>query len=187
WVGHEQVGVDLLLRAEAGAAGTGAMRRVEGENPRLELGQRDAVVRARELLAEEHRVAFDDVDRDEAVRELRRGLHRLREPRAQIRLHRQAVHDHFDRVLELLVEGDLLLEEAELAVDLYAGEALVSELFEDVLVLPLPVADDRGVDGEPRPVRELQDLVDDRLLTLAGDRLAADRAVRTAYACVEEA
>ena len=52
-VGDEQVGVDLLLRAEAGAARAGAVRRVEGEDPRLQLGQRDAVLGAREVLAEQ--------------------------------------------------------------------------------------------------------------------------------------
>ena len=50
-VGHEQVGVDLLLRAEAGAARAGAVRRVEREDARLQLGQRDAVLGAGEVLA----------------------------------------------------------------------------------------------------------------------------------------
>jgi hypothetical protein len=36
-VRDEQVRVDLELRAQAGAARTGAVRRVEGEDPRLEL------------------------------------------------------------------------------------------------------------------------------------------------------
>jgi hypothetical protein len=35
---------------------------------------------------------------------LRGGLDRLRQSRAQIRLHREAVDDDLDRVLELLVE-----------------------------------------------------------------------------------
>ena len=68
-VGYEQVGVDLQLRAQAGAARTGAVRRVEGEDPRLELGQRDAVVGAGEVLGEEQGVAVDDVDGDRAFGE----------------------------------------------------------------------------------------------------------------------
>ena len=55
------------------------------------------------------------------------------------------------------------------------------------LVLALAVAHDRRVDGEARPLREPQDLVDDRLEALAGDRPAADRAVRPADARVEQA
>jgi hypothetical protein len=90
-------------------------------------------------------------------------------------------------VLELLVEDDLLLEQALLAVHLHAREPFGAQLLEDVLVLALAVADDRRVDCEPRPLRQLQDLVDDRLLALAGDRAAADGAVRLADARVEEA
>jgi hypothetical protein len=74
-----------------------------------------------------------------------------------------------------------------LAVDLDPREPLRLEVLEDVLVLALAVADDRGVYGEARALRELQDLVDDRLLALAGDRSAADRAVRLSDPRVEQA
>ena len=53
-VGDEQVGVDLLLRAEAGAARAGAVRRVEGEDARLQLRQADPVLGAGEALGERH-------------------------------------------------------------------------------------------------------------------------------------
>ena len=187
-IGNEQVRVDLLLRAQTGAARTRAVGGVEGEDPRLQLRERDAVVGTRELLAEEQRAALvDEVDRDEPLCKLRCGLDGLREPRAQVGLHREPVDDHLDRVLELLVERDLFLEQVQLAVHLHAGEALVAQLLEDVLVLALPVTDDRGIDGELRPLRQLEDLVDDRLLALARDRLAADRAVRPADPRVEKA
>ena len=68
-VGDEQVGVDLELRAEPRAARAGAVRRVEREDARLQLGQRDAVLGAREVLAVEVRLAVDDGD-------LRRGPRR---------------------------------------------------------------------------------------------------------------
>ncbi len=185
-IGDEEVRVDLLLRSEPGAAWTRAVRRVEREDARLQLGQRDAVVGARELLAEEHRLPVEDVDRHQPVRELRRRLDRLREACSQVRLHHEPVDDDVDRVLELLVERDLVLEQTLLAVHLHAREPLVPQLLEHVLVLALAVADDRRVDGELRPGRQLQDLVDDRLLALAGDRLPADRTVRAADARVQE-
>ena len=53
--------------------------------------------------------------------------------------------------------------------------------------LALAVADDRRVDGEARPLGQREDLVDDRLEALAGDRPAADRAVRPPDARVEQA
>ena len=186
-VRDEQVGVDLLLGAEARAARAGAVRRVEREDPRLELREPDAVLRAGEVLGVRRRLAVHDVDHDQALGELRGGLDRLGQARAQVGLHHEPVDHDLDRVLELLVEDDLLLEQALLAVDLHAREALGAQLLEHVLVLALAVADDRRVDREPRPLRKAEHLVDDRLLALAADRPPADRAVRPADPRVEQA
>ncbi len=186
-VGHEQIGVDLLLRAKARAARAGAVRRVEREDPGLELGQPDPVLRAREALAERERVAVEHVDDDEAVRERSRGFDRLPEARAQIRLHHEPVDDDLDRVLELLVEDDLVFEHPHLAVHLHAREPVGAELLEDVLVLALAVADDRRVDRELRALRKPQHLVDDGFDRLARDRPSANRAVRPADPRIEEA
>ncbi len=111
-IGNEQVGIDLLLRAEAGAARAGAVRRVEGEDARLELGKPDAVLGTGEALRERQRLAVDDVDGHEPVGQVERRLDRVREPVAQVVLHHEPVDDHLDRVLQLLVELDLLVEVA---------------------------------------------------------------------------
>jgi hypothetical protein len=185
-IGDEQVGVDLLLGPEPGTARAGAVRGVEGEDPRLQLRQRDAVIGTSESLAKRHFVAFDEVDRHESFRERDGRLHRLRESRAQVRLHHQPVDDHLDRVLVLLVGLDRRLEQPLLAVHLHPRETIGAHLFEQILVLALAVAYDRRVDGEARPFWEPQDLVDDRLEALARDRPAADRAVRLADPCVEQ-
>ena len=186
-VGDEQVGVDLELRAEPGAPRTCAVRRVEGEDARLELRQRDAVLGAGEVLREEVVVAVDLVDRDQPFRQRGRGLDRLRQPLAEVRLHHEAVDDDLDRVLELLVEDDLLLEQPLLAVDLHAREAVAAELLEHVAELALPVAHDRRVDGELRPLGQREHLLDDLVERLAGDRPPADRAVRPPDARVQQA
>ncbi len=186
-VGHEQVRVDLEHRAEAGAARTGAVRRVEREDPRLQLRQGDAVLGAGEVLREEVRLAVDDVDRDEPLGERGGGLDRLRQPQAEVGLHHEPVDDHLDRVLELLVEDDLLLEEALLAVDLHPREAVPPELLEDVAELALAVADDGRVHGEPRAFGQRENLLDDLVEALPGDRPAADGAMRAPDARVEEA
>ena len=186
-VGHQQVGVDLLLGPESGAARAGAVRRVEGEDARLELREPHAVLRAGEVLRERGRLAVEHVDHDEAIGELGRGLDRLGESRAQVRLQHEPVDDDLDRVLELLVELDRLLEQLDLAVDLDAREPFRAQLLEQVLELALAVAHDGRVDGELRPLLELEDLVDDRLLALPGDRAPAHRAVRLADPRVEQA
>ncbi len=130
---------------------------------------------------------IDAVDDDEPFRELRGGLDRLRQPRAQVVLHHEPVDDDLDRVLELLVERRRLVERVLLAVDLDAREALVAQLLEQLAVLALAVADDRRVDREARAVRQREDLLDDRVDRLPGDRAPADRAVRAADARVEQA
>ena len=186
-VRDEEVGVDLLLRTEARAARAGPVRRVEREDPRLELRKRDPVIGAGEpLRVHEALTAVDQVDPDEPLGEGDRRLHRLRQPEAEVVLHDEPVDDDLDRVLELLVEHGRLVEQVLLAVDLDTREALVAKALEHVAVLALPVADDRGVDREARSLGEREDLLDDRVHRLPGDRPAADRAVRPPDARVEE-
>ena len=145
------------------------------------------MVGAGEVLRERQLLAVDDVDDDETLGERRRGLDRLRQPLAEVGLHHEPVDDHLDRVLELLVEDDLLLEQPLLAVDLHTSEPVAAELLEDVLVLALPVAHDRRVDREPRSLVEPEHLLDDLVERLAGDRASADRAVGPPDPGVEEA
>jgi len=132
--------------------------------------QRDPVLGAGEPLRERELLAVDDVDHDQSLAEGDRGLDRLPEPGAQVVLHHEAIDDDLDRVLELLVELDLLLEQALVAVDLHAREALGAEMLEQILELALAVARDGRVDRELCPLGEAQHLVDDRLDRLAGDR-----------------
>jgi hypothetical protein len=105
---------------------------------------------------------------------------------AEVWLQREAIDHDLDRVLELLVELDLVLEQSLLAVDLDTREPLAAQPLEQVPVLALAIADDRRVHGELRPLGEPKHLVDDLLDALTGDRPAADRAVRAADAGVEE-
>ena len=128
----------------------------------------------------------DQVDGDEPLGERDRRLHRLREPQPEVVLHHETVDDHLDRVLELLVERRRLVEQVLLAVDLDAREALVAQRLEQLAVLALAVADDRGVDREARALGHRQDLLDDRVDRLPGDRPAADRAVRPPHPRVQQ-
>jgi hypothetical protein len=146
------------------------------------------VLGAGEVLRVRRRLArVDEVDDDEPLRERQRRLDGLRQPRPQVVFHDQPVDDHFDRVLELLVERRRLVERVLLSVDLDPREALVAQLLEEVAELALPVAHHGGVDREPRPVGQRQDLLDDRVDGLPGDRPSADRAVRPPHARIEEA
>ena len=204
----DQLGVDDPLEAEPVAALAGAVRRVEGEDPRLELGDRGAAVEAGEALAEGEPLGdvrraacpprpwrplddlapasatfvslLEDIDLDHPAGEARGRLDRLRQAAAKVLLHHQAVDHDRDVVVELLVELDLLVEPADLAVDADAAVALQAELLEQLLELALAAADHRRHDHEPGPLVQGHHPVGDLLDRLALDRLAALGAVRLA-------
>ncbi len=100
---------------------------------------------------------------------------------------RQAVDDHIDAVLVLLVEADLLVEVAQLAVDPDADEARLLGPCQHLLVLALPVSDERRHDHQARSLREVVELVDHLLHRLARDLPAADGAVHAPDAGEQEA
>ena len=116
-----------------------------------------------------------------------RGLDRVGQALAHVVAHHQAVDDDRDVVLVLLVEHDRLLEHAQAVVDLHAREAVGPQLLEQLAVLALAAAHDRGHHHEPCALAELHHLVDDLLGRLAHDRPAADGAVRVADARVQQA
>ena len=193
-VGHDQVGVDLHARAEARARRAGTPRRVERELAGLQLLQRDVVVvRAGQLLgvpAVPLGVALghvDELDLDDALGEVERGLDRVGQALLDGRLGRQPVDHHLDVVADLLVERGRVGELVDLTVDAHAGEALRDVGAHQLDVLALAAAHDRGEHHEPGALGQLEQPVDDLLRRLPGDGLAALGAVRVADARVQQA
>ena len=192
-VGDHEVRVDLLLDPDAGALGTGAVGRVEGERARLEVVERQRVpVRARHPLGEPAlavRVVVrevDEVEHDQPVRQAQRRLHRVGQPLLGARLDRQAVDDHRDVVLLLLLERGRRTELVRRAVDEHAGVALGLQRGEQVDELALAGAHHRGQHLEAAALRHGEHLVHDLLRRLLLDHVPADRAVRHAGPGVEQ-
>jgi hypothetical protein len=197
--GTEQLGVDLELGADAGAARARAVGRVERERPRLDLVDGDrVVVGAGHPLREPAlpdgvrvvRVHVDELDEQHAAREVERGLDRVGQASlgaGVAALGHQPVDDDLDGVLELLLQLRRLGQRDDLAVDAGPRETLGLELGEQVDVLALAALDDRREHLEPGAVGQLQQPVDDLLWALPGDRLTADRAVRAAGPREEQA
>ena len=184
-VGHHQLRIDLELRPQTGAARARALRRVEREHPRLELGHRGAALQAGELLREGERLAElaatrDDRHRDDPVGERGCCLDRIHQALAHVRAHDESVDHHRDVMLDLLFERELLLERAKLAVKQNPRETLRSQLLEQLPVLALAAAHDRREHHETRALGQLEHLVGDLLDRLPGDPRAADVAVRHA-------
>ena len=120
----------------------------------------------------------DEVEDHQPAGQAERGLDRVGEPALGRRLDREPVDDDLDGVLELLVELRRVVERVGLAVDAGPAEALLLELAEQLDVLALAAADDRGEHLEAAALLEREHPVDDLLRGLALDRRAAGRAVR---------
>src|SRR5581483_8250535 len=71
-----QLGIDLLLRAQARAGRAGAMRTVEAERARSDLRQTDPAVDTGKLLGEENLLTIDNRDQYHAIAQLERRLQR---------------------------------------------------------------------------------------------------------------
>ena len=189
-VGNHEVLVHLEARTDAVALGARAERGVERERARLDLvrlqlvlvgarevlGKRAAGLVPRGLLA----LTGHELDDHASVREVQGGLDRVGEPLPGVRLGREAVHDHVDRVLVLLLELGRVLELNGLAVHDGARVSLGAQLLEQVLELALAALDHGGEDHEPGALGQLEQLVHDLLGRLLGDGLTAHRAVRVA-------
>ncbi len=119
--------------------------------------------------------------------ERQRLFDRLRQPRPLLGVGLQPVDDDLDVVLDAPVELQVVGQPHDLAVDAGADEAALEHVGEEVLVLALLSADDRGQHEEPRPLRQGEDAADDLLAGLGGDRPVALRAVPLADAGVEHA
>ena len=131
-------------------------------------------------------VLGDDLDLGDAFGELQRGLERVGEPALDAGAAHEPVDDDLDRVLLVPLELELGRQVDDLAVDPGPRVALARELVEQRVVLALAAPHDRREHLEAGAVGQLQHPVDDLLRRLAGDQLAAVRAVRHADAGVEQ-
>ena len=201
-VGDHQIGVDMLLDAEPAAFRAGAERIVEREQPRLDLRNGEAGHRAGEFLGEDQalgvgiaaaiggragRLRVGQFDHRQAVGELEALLERIRQPRADVAAHHQAVDHHVDVVGEFLVERLDVADLVEGAVDLDALVALAQEFGELLAVFALAAAHDRRQHVDARAFRQRQHAVDHLRHGLAFDRQAGGRRVGHADARPQQA
>ena len=192
-VGDDQLGIDLQAEAQARAVRAGAVGRVEGEGARLDLVEHQRmIVGARALLREATAtlgivlVQIHAVDNNQAVGEAQRGLDGVGEALTHSVAHDEAVDDDLDGVLELLLQLRGVLEAHGLPVDDRAGVALGAKLVNEVLVLALAPAHDRGEDLEARALVHRAHTIDDLLGRLRLDAGPTFGAVRDAGAGVEQ-
>ena len=146
--------VDLAPGSETCAHRAGAERGIEREGSGLELFEREPILDAGEVLAEDSfalritLVKVDEIENDEPATQLESRFDRVGEPAPGVRLHGEPVDDDLDRVLLLLLQGRHLVKADHRAVDTHAGEPLGLELSKQLAVLTLAFAHDRGEDLE---------------------------------------
>jgi hypothetical protein len=138
------------------------------------------------MLGEGEGGAVDDLDVGSAVGEGERRLQGLGQPLLHPLLAHQPVDHDLDGVLVVSIELDLLGELSHLAIDPGPGEALLGQVGEEPLVLPLSPPDHRRQHLEPGPLRELEDAIDDLLWGLPLHRGAVVGTVGDSDPGVEE-
>src|SRR4051794_15573858 len=140
-IGNDEVLVEHEFLAEAVARGAGSLGSVEREEPGLDFRDREARYGAGELLGEDDsarwsvvelhtatgalriRLRIGGVEGGETVRELQSGLEAVGEPGLDAFAHDDAIDDHLDVVLVLLVERRCFLDGMKLSIDPHSSEA----------------------------------------------------------------
>ena len=182
-VRHHHLRIEEHLYAQPVAGRAGALRRVEGEQPGLDLLDAEARDGAGEARREDGALAAVGVLRHrESFGEIERRLDRIGQAVAEIGPHDDAIHHHVDVVLVFLVERRRLGDLVELAVDLDPLETLLLQLLQFLAVLALAAARDGRHQVEPRALGHRLDAIDHLRDGLAFDRQAGGRRVGHAHA-----
>ena len=187
-VRDDKFGVYLELRAETRALRACAEGVVEREHARRQLLDGNAAVLAGVVLREEDvAVVGQDIRKNDAARERRRGLAGVRQAVNDVGTEDEAVDDDLDVVLFVLLEGNFLTEVVHIPVGADADIARAARVLENFHMLALFPADDRRHDLHARALAQRHELVDDLVDGLLANFLAAVRAVRRADARPEQA
>ena len=188
-IGNDQFGVDFQLVSDTRAFRAGAIRRVEGEGARFDLVEFQLMaVRAGAFLGERLAtvrillVQIDEIGDDHAFGKLQRRFDGIGQTLADTVLDHQTIHHHFDGVLLLLGELDVIGQLPHLTVDQRTCVTIATQQFEQILEFALAAAHDRRENLETRAFRILQQRVHHLLRCLRAYQGAAFRTMRNAGA-----
>ena len=169
------------------ALGAGAETAVEGEAARLQLRHADSTADAGGPLREEEVGSAPGREGHQPFGHLDGVLDRVTDSAPGLFQNLQPVHDDLHRVVLPLVQLRRFLQVLHVPVHARPQVSLPPVPFEQLLELALPVPDQGRQDHAPFPGRVRQDLRDDLIHRLAGDRAVAARATGRADAGEEEA
>ena len=180
-VGDDQLGVDLHLRAQPRAARAGAVRGVEGEDPRLELDEAGAVHRTGELLREGEDLPVV-VDRPARSRPARRpastavSIESANRLRRSVFITRRSTTTAMSCLyfLSRTISSSRRRSSPLTLIRLKPSARSSSKRLPNSPLRPRTIG---AMHHEPRPLGQLHHLVDDLLGRLAADRPPAHVAV----------
>ena len=179
-VGDHLFGIEVHAGAEPGAVGTGAVGVVEGEHARRHLRDGDAAVDAGQGLGEELAVATDGFDPHQPFAEAQRGFQGVGQATGDAVFDNHAVDDHFDGVLFVLVERDLVAKLVHRAIDAHPHETIGLQLTKFLAIFALAPAHQRRQQQQAAAFRQFENPLNYLLDALRGDLLTAGGAVHPA-------
>ena len=119
---------------ETHAGGASAEGIVERENAGLRLGEGNPAVRAGEMGAEDRILAADDSGHHHPFAQLQRRFYGVRQAADDAFLHDDAIHHHFDGVLFIFLQLDVIGQRKHFPIHTDADIAFLPELFQKLLV-----------------------------------------------------
>src|SRR6185436_19782068 len=182
---------ELLAHLPAGAESTARRaspeRRVEREVAGLELGERDAALRAAVPLGKEMvRLLVGALNFDESFGELEGGLDGIIESTTILGADDEAIDDDGDVVIHPPVQLGRIGDLDQIAVDNGADEALLAGGIEELAELSFAAAHQRGENLEAGSFGPLEDRIGDLARALTLHRTPAVGAVRRPGSGVKE-
>ena len=189
--GKVPVGQDAFLvhphkGAKAGTLFAGSQRVIEGEEPRRQVADGNAMLRAGKVLAEGHTIAADHVHFGDAAGKRQRGFQRICQTAPDALAHGKAVHHDLHRMLDVLFQLDLFVKIIQVAVDLHTSIATAAGSIQLFLLGAFALAHHRSQHLKLRTFVQFEHRVHHFVHGLLADHPPAHRAVGHAHAGVQK-
>ena len=179
-VRHDAHRVEVVDGPEALTEGAGALRRVEREHPRRDLGHAHAALHARQSPGEQPVAPLQGVDDHDVVGQAQRELDAVPQPALHPGSNDQPVDEDRDIVVSTAFELEVLFESPYPSIDPDLHEPLGPQGGEVLLELALAAAHDRGQHVDALVGGTAQHHLDDAVDRLRRNRPVTLRTVRHA-------
>ncbi len=180
-VRQHQLQIHLHLAAQAAAHRTGTEGAVEGKHPWGDFRQADAAVLAGKILAKHKEFPIHYLDIGHPLAHFQGCFHGLCQPWTDFLTDNQPVNNYLNGMLLVFLQGNFLPGIPHFSVNAKAAIALLADMLQELLVLPLLPPHRLGHDHEAGTLRQLQQLIQHLVQGLLVYGLAALGAMRMSH------